>query len=475
MKHTPFEALEGRRLMAAGDLDPTFGAGGKLVSQELGFPIRDLAVQRDGKTVVVGQLAGDFVVARLNTDGTVDRPFGGHNRGKVRTDFGGNADDYATAVAIQADGKIVVAGHRGNHNLSVFGDQGNFAVARYNPNGTLDKTFDDDGRSAFDIEGRGRSQANALAIQPDGAILVAGYADTQGLTDAGQKDDFAIARLLPNGRLDHTFGRKIAGGINSSNLSTGKLVVDFGSRDDRAYAVTAAPDGKILIGGIGRGRFAIARLTAQGTIDRSFGDGISGDGRFNALFTDGSSAVQDLVAQPDGSVIAVGAHKGDLAVLRLNSKGLFDRSFGDGKGYVVTDMGGGDDAANHVSITREGIVVAGASSRQFAMARYLKDGKLDPTFGQGGKVITSFGFNEEILTTTITSDGKILAYGKQRGKFVAARYFAESPSLAHTFARKGKATTSIHQNDALIARPLSMPAVRRIAEDLFSDRPLAGA
>src|SRR4030095_16642932 len=100
--------------------------------------------------------------------------------------------------------------------------QGNFAVARYNPNGTLDKTFDDDGRSAFDIEGRGRSQANALEIHANGAILVADYADTQGLTDAGQKDDFAIARLLPNGRLDHTFGRKIAGGIHSSNLRTGE-------------------------------------------------------------------------------------------------------------------------------------------------------------------------------------------------------------------------------------------------------------
>src|SRR5690348_15718055 len=127
-----FEVLESRQMMSAGDLDPTFGIGGKVIAQAIGFPAAAVSAQADGKVVAVGQLNNNFAVARLNANGTIDRTFGGVNRGNgvVTTDLGGSDD--ANAVAIQSDGKIIVAGTRGDDESS------RVVVARYNPNGTLD-------------------------------------------------------------------------------------------------------------------------------------------------------------------------------------------------------------------------------------------------------------------------------------------------------------------------------------------------
>src|SRR4051794_20420450 len=202
-----FEQLESRRMLSAGDLDPTFGTGGKLVSEQVGFNVNGLAVQRDGKIVAVGMLNNDFGVARLNANGTLDTSFGGNGTGTTTADFGGNRGDFANTVAIQPDGKIVVAGRRDNFSIVDFGDHGDFAIARFNADGTLDKSFSGDGKQTLDFTGYGDQQANALAIQPDGRIIVAGVDEVHSVFNGLDNDeDFAVARLLGNGKLDPSFG-----------------------------------------------------------------------------------------------------------------------------------------------------------------------------------------------------------------------------------------------------------------------------
>src|SRR5439155_13140721 len=150
----------------------------------------------------------------------------------------------ATCVAVQPNGKIVVAGKRDNGALTILGDHGQFAVARFNVNGTLDNTFDGNGRLTIDFHGGGGSQANALAIQPDGKILLAGTDDTVGLSDLpdlSARNDFAVARLMPNGSLDHSFGTSLL----NTQFRIGTLTIDHVDCDDQATAVTVTPDGKI--------------------------------------------------------------------------------------------------------------------------------------------------------------------------------------------------------------------------------------
>jgi uncharacterized delta-60 repeat protein len=412
-----FERLESRQLMSAGDLDPTFGVGGKVLAiDKVGFPVADLAVQADGKIVVVGSIDGNFAVRRLNANGTIDGSFGVAGS-IVRTDFGNFGE--AHAVAIQPDGKIIVAGQRG---FLSFGDHANFAIARYNPNGSLDKTFDGDGKRTIDFGPF--SVANALALQPDGKILVAGTADTAILS---VNRDFAVARLMQDGTLDRSFGDR----STLDHLQrTGKTNIGFGN-DEAANAITIAPDGKILLGGVGKSdspsrplKFEIARLNANGTLDEDFGNTVvGGNGRFSFPAPEGAH-FGDLVALADRSVIFVGETFNNFFTMKLNRAGAPDPSFGD-NGRVQTLMGGVADA-NHVRVNREGILVAGRVSGKFAMARFRMNGDLDRTFGQGGKVITPMGTDDAILTTKVTSDGKLLAFGRSGS---VARYIQAVPKV----------------------------------------------
>lgn len=421
------ETLESRQMMAAGDLDLTFGSGGKVISERVGFPVADIAVQRDGKIIAVGELNNDFAVARLNTNGTLDKPFGGNNTintGIAFADFGGDRGDFANSVAIQSDGKIVVGGHMDDTSFTTLADTGGFAIARFNIDGSLDKTFDGDGKLTIDMPGVEESFVSAVAIQPDGKILAAGRAGTRGrfAPPTSDQQDFAIARLMPNGKLDNTFGSAL--GIN--NLRSGKLTIGFGNDDDEgAKAISLAPDGKIVVGGVGglgTSRFAVARLNSNGTLDSSFGDGISGAGRFNNLLL--GTNFKDMHVSADGSVTIVGGINGNFLTVRLTSSGRLDRSF-NGNGRVETDLGANDDA-KHTFVNREGITVAGGSSGKFAMVRYRLNGELDQSFGQGGKVITPVGANDAILTSVQTPDGKLLAYGRSGS---VARYFSALPKV----------------------------------------------
>jgi uncharacterized delta-60 repeat protein len=186
-----------------------------------------VAIQSNGKIVVAGYAGGDFALARYNPNGSLDPTFSGD--GKQMTDFG--RFDGANGMAIQPDGRIVAAG---------FALNGDFGLARYKPNGALDLTFSGDGKQTTDFGG-GSDGASGVALQGDGKIVAVGR--------GGPGDDFALARYNPNGALDPTFS------------GDGMQTTDFGASGDGALGVALQGDGKIVaVGGGGPGGdFALAR------------------------------------------------------------------------------------------------------------------------------------------------------------------------------------------------------------------------
>lgn len=274
-----------------GSLDSSFSDDGKVIT-DFGGPYYgtdwgayDIALQLDGKIIAVGRSgAGDVALARYNPDGSLDGSFSGD--GKQATDLGGL--DYGRAVALQADGKIVVAGS------SLVGADGNFAVARYNPDGSLDSSFSDDGTEITDFGER--HDAEAVAIQPDGKIVVAGTSDS----DNG---NFALARYNADGSLDSSFA---GDGLQTTN---------FGHRD-YGHTVAVQPDSRIVVAGESAVDFALARYNADGTPDGLFGGdgtqttdfGLMPFGRLDQAF--------DLALQSDGKIVAVGGTDGDFGLAR---------------------------------------------------------------------------------------------------------------------------------------------------------------
>src|SRR5919106_25221 len=225
---------------APGDLDPTFDGDGKVTTDFIfNDAARGVAIQADGKIVAAGvaicdPCAGpttihDFALARYNRDGSLDATFGEED-GKVTTDFFAGADE-AFAVAMQADGKIVAGGAAAVSGVD-------FALARYNPDGSLDPTFDGDGKVTFLGFGPNHNRANAVAMQADGKIVAAGC--TSCSSGAG---NFALARLNTNGSRDTTFDGE------------GLVTTDFFGDQDRANGIALQADGKIVAAGFASAAF----------------------------------------------------------------------------------------------------------------------------------------------------------------------------------------------------------------------------
>ncbi len=248
----------------------------------------------------------------------------------MTTDFGGT--DIANAVVLQSDGKIVAVGQ----------DSSDFALARYNADGSLDSSFGTGGKVTTDFGGS--DAALAAVLQPDGKIVAVG-------TSAA---DFALARYNTDGSLDTSFG------------TGGKVTTDFGGTD-QAWAAVLQPDGKIVAAGLASADFALARYNTNGSLDTSFGTG----GKVTTSF-EGSDQARAVVLQPDGKIVAVGWDNGvEFALARYNTDGLLDSSFGTG-GKVTTDFGGSDAALAAVLQSDGKIVAVGfANTTDFALARYL--------------------------------------------------------------------------------------------------------
>ena len=380
----------------AGDLDNTFGVGGKVLTDISGENDegQDVALQPDGKIVVAGFspiVAGaglvQFAVARYLPDGSLDPGFG--NGGVVLTSFG-SINALAQTVALQADGGIIAAGYTIDNETGT----GGFALARYLPDGTLDTTFSGDGKLALNV---GFGQVNDIVVQPDAKIVAIG---TGGL-----------ARFQADGTLDATFG------------SGGLVSVDFDQ-----FVAALQSDGKIVTAGsftdvdpFQRG-FALARFLPDGSLDTTFGTA----GRVDTDVGD-EGAISALMLQPDGKIVAAGTSLSpgaNFTLARYLSDGTLDTTFG-GDGLVTTDFGVGVVSwAFGVGLQVDGKIVAAGLG---GLARYLPDGTLDTTFGGDGIVI-DFGGSDLV----IQPDGRLVVggffstTGNEGGfDFALARYLAE--------------------------------------------------
>jgi uncharacterized delta-60 repeat protein len=411
-----------------GDLDPTFGTGGKVTTDFVGGhdQARALVVTADGRLVAAGLATGeatnlDFALARYNPDGSLDPSFG--NGGEVTTDFGGfPPDDHAHSLVQQADGKLVVAG-------GVFRSDGDFdndfALARYNPDGSLDASFGNGGIVLTDFADG--EEAHALALQADGKLVAAGVAFTSG---AGQM--FGLARYNPDGSLDASFG------------NGGTVTTAFGSGIVQPSGLAVQADGKLVAAGsvlVGSTLdFALVRYQPNGTLDQTFGKA----GRVTTQITRSDDDAQALALQADGKLVLAGsANVGghfDFALARYRPNGTLDRTFGKA-GKVTTDFTGPDnsDAANALAVQADGKLVAagvaftGGVGEDFALARYQRDGSLDPAFGTGGKVTTDFAGStafESVNALAVQADGNLVAAGVAQvaagaqPDFALARYAA---------------------------------------------------
>jgi uncharacterized delta-60 repeat protein len=374
-----FEPLEQRRLMSGGTIDTTFGQGG---NAKTGFFSNDVAVQADGKTITVGFLGMDFAVKRLNVDGTPDATFG--NNGLVATDFGGAKGEMAMRVAIQPDGKIVVAGLK---IKSGFGSstKASFALARYNANGSLDGTFGAGGTSVLPGEYKTASMGG-LGVQPGTGRIV-----FSSSVERGGDYDFMVGAVRSDGYLDSSFGSNSAG-VTFTGLGG----------EDNANAQLIQPDGKIVVGGTQYGgidmgadtQFCLARYTADGKLDKSF----SGDGKLHTNMIR-TSMLFSLALQPDGKILAggtmfrAGGHGSDMMLRRFNSDGredltlrngtLMSTPFADSFSSDATSMFVKDDRILVVGAEQNGPIGGGGVRHIFA-SRYTLDGKLDLSFGSNG-------------------------------------------------------------------------------------------
>jgi uncharacterized delta-60 repeat protein len=403
---------------AAGDLDPTFGVGGRVTTDFTRYEdaVYAMALQRaDGKIVTAGPsgLGGSnvrFALARYNSDGSLDPSFSGD--GKLTSDLT-RREDVPFGIAIQADGKMVVAGTSG---------YATFALARYNSDGSLDASFSGDGKLTTDFT-RHEDFAFAIVIQADGKIVVTGDAGV-----GGRSETFALARYKPNGSLDATFG------------GDGKVTTDFTAYPDDGNALAITTNGKIVVaGGAGFGdpneKFALARYNPNGSLDVTFG----GDGKVTTNFSMHPDVAFALALQTDGRIVVAGGSSlgtrfnPEFALARYKPDGSLDTSFG-GDGRVITDFTPYDDGAYGMAIQADGrIVTAGLSGNdganpKFALARYRSGGALDTSFGGDGKVTTDFTAEfDSAFSVGIQANGKIVAAGLSGGskpQFALARYRA---------------------------------------------------
>ncbi|MDT4897393.1 MAG: hypothetical protein QOH25_2470 [Acidobacteriota bacterium] len=426
-------------------LDQTFGNAGRVNTS---FPggldmANDVAVQADGKTVVAGYSGSDFALVRYNTDGSLDQTFG--VGGRVNTDFPTGLGGVGNALVIQTDGKIVVGGTAtdpANSFNSVF------ALVRYNTNGTLDPTFDTDGRVTTSFP-NSNATINDLVIQPDGRIVAAGVSADNTIFASV----YALARYNTDGSLDTSFD------------TDGRVTTDFpGFTFEEAHAVALQTDGKIVAAGLGSSSFSLARYNANGSLDNTF----DGDGLVTTAFGGSFEEANALAIQSDGKIIAAGqtalsvASEDNFALARYNTNGTLDTSF-DTDGKVITDFGL-VDAAHDVVIQTDGKIVAAgnagtiAGGSFFALARYETNGALDNTFDTDGKVTTDFSggrFGLGALGVALQTDGKIVAAGDAnitgQRDFGVARYTTTGALDTAGFGTGGKVITDFALNEDAIS------------------------
>jgi len=442
-----------------GTLDKTFGKSNDgtpdgMVSYSIGSgndTTRGTVIQADGKILVVGTststitgtsgIGSNIVVERFNVDGTLDTTFGhdansdGSPDGVVSLDLDAG-DDEGHAIAVQADGKIVIVGTRTVNNSK------NIVVARLTDLGALDANFgvggaDGNGVVTLDL-GVNDDIANAVALQHDGKILVAGTTGAAGDTNV------VVARLSTDGTMDINFGDD----YDSNTFRDGYKILNLttsGTSNEEAVAMAVQADDRIVVVGnsnaSGNSNIVVARLNPDGQLDTFFGadnnDGTP-DGVTSVNLSAGNDIAHALALQADGKILVAGsdidAGSKDAVVARLNADGSIDMAFGAGiadgtpDGAVGINLGAGDDEIAAIAVDADGkIVVVGtttstSTTSNVFVARLLASGGFDTSFGQGndgtpdGVVNLSFSNGADIAQAlAIQADGKIIVAGDDVG------------------------------------------------------------
>lgn len=475
------------RTNADGSLDPSFGTGGKITTDVMGYDGGyDLLLQTDGKILVAGGSGRGFVLVRYLPEGGLDTAFG---IGGIAVDDGNFLSVTRDGIVLQPDQKIVVAGVYSN-----WPSPADFVLARYDLNGGIDATFGAGGktvittgvstgnlsgspgvlmlRSDGKIEaaavltqngtnglilahylaggnlntsnGSGSMEVTAPGAAPDGAQAVAIQSDDKivavgSVAGDNGTSDLALNRFNRDGSPDGMFG------VN------GKIITDFG-KGEEGRAVVIQPDGKIVVAGLSFGAgniadFLVVRYLSDGSLDAGFGEG-------GKTVTDLGSNTNDVAAaaalQPDGKIVVTGNQESgsgiSAAVVRYLPDGRLDPSFGNG-GIVMTAPGGSNSAGTAIALQFGGkVLVAGTlengSSHDFFLVRYNADGGIDASFGANGTVKTHFGDSDSAThTLLIQPNGQIILSGfTQVGSLfvpVLARYDSNG-SLDAAFGTGGK-------------------------------------
>jgi uncharacterized delta-60 repeat protein len=415
---------------APGSLDPSFGSHGRVFAS---FSADDtasgIAVQRDGKVLVSGRIDGKLALVRFDARGKRDRSFG--RSGLVRRQIGTDAEEGPVRIAVQPDGKIVFAGTTSDLNTDNSLGDGAFAIYRLTPSGRPDTSFGNRGGVLVRTHGRQLIGAG-LALDTAGRIVVASR--YEGLDNGGA----TVLRLTRNGGLDPAFGRKGQADLRFATVDG--VVVD---RAARVYVAGTTVNDRVL---------AVVRLTARGRLDRSYGRrGIA------TLARRGDLALSEAVAiQPDGRVVLAGVEgflperapapcsDCDFLVLgRITPAGRADRSFGEA-GVVHTRFEQGSGLEMGLALQRNGRIVvatgiegAFSAGSSFLLARFLADGAPDPEFRGHGYAITdmrSAKRNIDFATAVaLAPGGRIVVAGRSardalegstvQWRFALARFF----------------------------------------------------
>jgi uncharacterized delta-60 repeat protein len=461
------EPLEDRITPSTGGLlDPTFGSGGIVTSSfSTGMNIAyDVLVQPDGKVVAggwanMGRTLQDFLVVRYNANGTLDTSFG--SGGRATTDFGQGNTDEAYAIALQpgTNGKIVAGGFTDitSKTHGITSTSSHFALARYNPNGSLDTSFGSNGTVITDKGAAVYDSAYGMAVQPDGRIILAGLDQTSG------SKQLALFRYTANGALDPTFG-------SGGKLFTGIAIGGIGS-NGHPLAVSLQSDGRIVVAGTTpTSDFLLARFNANGTTDTSFG---GGTGKVTTDFGGRVDGASGLAIQTDGRIVVAGASwvpgsgNESVALARYNPDGSLDASFGTG-GTVIAPFPQPSDQneqnvgeAIGVAVQTDGrIVVGGRESTETldgtvlsgtarAIAeRFNSDGTVDTGYGPSGTGITEVPLGDVgmVRAVAIQPDGKAVfagqaQFGTGTGTDVALfRLLASAPQIGSFTANPNPVT-----------------------------------
>jgi uncharacterized delta-60 repeat protein len=370
---------------APGDLDRSFGDGGKVTLSLArdGSQGNAVLVQPDGRILIGGwAYAKGFALVRLLRDGSLDPSFG--DDGVVTTNFP-EGPAVITDLALERDSRVVAAGLV----------EGFVAIARYRPNGTLDASFGHDGLVAARYRSS-QTGAEGVALDDRGRILVAGSASDRS---------WLLARFSADGRLDRGFGRD------------GWATVNFGFGEEGARDLALTPSGRIVVAGTGDARFALARFRRDGTLDPQFGDG-------GTVVVPGSfrGAATALSLLPDGDVLAAGFAAGGFQLRRFLPSGRPDRSWGSGGRASESNVDG--NAYDMVVAADGSAVLVGSAFSDFTVARYVRRGALDRTFGVDGVVHTRFPNYGPAEGVALMPNGRIVVVGQSGQRIGVARYRA---------------------------------------------------